>query len=106
MSLLLVAIVQDSDADRVVEALNASGHRSTRIPSVGGFLGTSNATFIVGLEEDEEADVIGIFERECSGREVDVPLVLLDRLKDASPRVVRYGGATIFVVELRRIVRV
>jgi uncharacterized protein YaaQ len=101
VSLLLVAIVQDNDAERVVEALNDAGHRSTRIPSVGGFLGAANTTLLVGVEEDQERDVVAVFERECSGRDVEVPLVLLDRLTEALPRVVRYGGATIFSIELR-----
>ena len=105
MSLLLVAIVQNSDADRVVDALEGAGHRLTRIPSIGGFLRQSNTTLLLGIEEAEEAAVQAIFRRECSGREIEVPLVLLDRLRDA-PRVVRYAGATIFVAELRGITRV
>jgi uncharacterized protein YaaQ len=105
VSLLLVAIVQDEDADRATAALADAGYRSTRLPSIGGFLGAANTTILVGAEDDQEPEVTAIFARTCSGREVDVPLVLLDRLKDA-PRVVRYGGATIFVVELRRILRV
>lgn len=105
MSLLLVAIVQDSDADRVIEGLTDAGHRSTRIASVGGYLNAPNTTILVGIEEAQESDVLGIIERTSSGREVEVPLVLLERLKD-SPRMVRYGGATVFVVDLRRIVRI
>ncbi len=105
MSLLLVAIVHDADADRVIQALNAAGLGSTRIPSIGGFLGASNTTLLVGCEEADEGRVVDIFEHACSGREVEVPLVLLDRLRDARRRVVRYGGATIFVIELRRVVR-
>ena len=104
MSLLLVAIVQDSDADRVVDALGEAGHRSTRLPSLGGYLGAANTTILVGIDDAQEDEVLAILERTCSGREVEVPLVLLERLKDA-PRVVQYGGATVFVVELRRIVR-
>lgn len=106
MSLLFVAIVHDNDADRVVDALRRAGHGSTRVPSIGGFLGTSNTTLLVGVEDEDEAAVIEIFREACSGREIEVPLVLLNRLKDASPRMVNYGGATIFVVDLRRIVRV
>jgi uncharacterized protein YaaQ len=106
VSLLLVAIVQDNDAERVVQVLNETGHRSTRIPSFGGFLGTANTTLLVGVEEDEEQAVLSVFERECSGREVEVPLVLLERLTEALPRVVRYGGATIFSIELRGIHRI
>ena len=105
MSLLLVAIVQNSDADRVVDTLERAGHRLTRIPSVGGFLREGNTTLLLAIEEADEASVQAIFERECSGREIEVPLVLLERLRDG-PRVVRYAGATIFVAELRRIIRI
>ena len=37
---LLVAFVQESDADRVAEALRRDGHRFTRVASTGGFLET------------------------------------------------------------------
>lgn len=106
MSLLLVAIVHEQDASRVVDALREGGHRVTRLTSTGGFLGTPNATLLLGVEEAAEPEVLAIFERECSARDVEVPLVLLGRLKDHLPRVVHHGGATIFEVDLRRIVRI
>lgn len=106
MSLLLVAIVHDSDADRVADSLRQTEHRATRIPSFGGFLGTANTTLLIGAEEQDEAAIVEIFRRECSGREVEVPLVMLERLRDVSPRMVSYAGATIFVVDLRRVIRV
>lgn len=106
MSLLLVAIVHDKDADRVVDALRRARHSATRIPSFGGFLGTANTTLLIGADEQDEGAIVEIFQRECSGRQVEVPLVMLDRLRDASPRVVSYGGATIFVVNLQRVIRI
>ncbi len=106
MSLLLVAIVHDTDADRVVDALRRAGRSSTRVPSFGGFLGTANTTLLIGAEEQDEQAIVDIFRRESSGREVEAPLVMLERLRDASPRMVNYGGATIFVVDLRRVIRI
>lgn len=106
MSLLLVGIVHKGDADRVVSALGEAGHRVTRLLSIGGFLGAENATLLVGTDEEHESDVLGIFERECAPRDIEVPLVLMGRLKDQFPRSVHYGGATIFVVELRGTVRI
>jgi uncharacterized protein YaaQ len=105
MSLLLVAIVHPQDADRVIEVLNEQGHRVTRLASSGGFLGHENATLLLGIDESAQAAVLRIFEDTCSSREIDVPLVLLGRLRDHFPPSVRYGGATIFVVELRDILR-
>lgn len=106
MSLLLVAIVHLGDAERVVRALGAAGHRVTRLMSLGGYLGTENATLLVGIDATQEADVLAIFERECAPRDIEVPLVLLGRLKDELPRSVHYGGATIFILDVRGMVRI
>lgn len=105
MSLLLVAVVHQLDADRVVDALRRERIGVTRLASLGGFLGTANATLLIGIEEAAEPRVLGIIEHECTGREVEVPLVLLGSLREELPRVVRYGGATVFVIELRRLIR-
>lgn len=106
MSLLLVAIVHELDADRVVDGLREGGHGVTRIPSIGGYLRTPNATLLIGVEEASEPDVLAIIERECSGREVEVPLVMVGYLREEMPKVVRYGGATVFEIELRRLIRI
>ncbi|MFL5777572.1 MAG: cyclic-di-AMP receptor [Chloroflexota bacterium] len=105
MAKLLVAFVHHDDATPVADALNAAGHRFTQLPSVGGFLGTENATIVLGAEEEAADDVIAIFERVCSRREVAVPLVLFDRLADWQAKTVAFGGATILVADLERIVR-
>ena len=52
------------------------------------------------------AGVLAILERECSSREIELPLVLVGRLKDRLPRVIRHGGATVFVADLEAIVRI
>ena len=106
MSLLLVAIVHKGDAERVVGALGDAGHRVTRLMSLGGFLGTENATLLVGIDDAQEASVLEIFERECAPRDIEVPLVLMGRLRDELPRSVHYGGATIFSLELRGMLRI
>lgn len=106
MSKLLVAIVHRDDAEPVADALRADGHRFTQLPSVGGFLGSDNATFLFGVEDAAEAEIIEIFERVCHGRDVDMPLVLTERLADWQARTVSHGGATILVADLARIVRI
>jgi uncharacterized protein YaaQ len=106
MSKLLIAFVHHDDAEPAAEALRAARHRFTVLPSVGGFLGTDNATFVFGVEDEAEREVIEIFERVCHGREVDVPLVLLERLADWHATTVAHAGATILVADLARIVRI
>ena len=106
MSKLLVAFVHQDDAPAVAEALRAAGYRFTHLPSVGGFLGSDNATIVMGVEDPDEPEVVALFERVCHGREVAVPLVLLDRLTDWQAETVTHGGATILVADLERIVKI
>ena len=106
MARLLVAVVNDADAERVVEVLRDAGHRLTEIPSFGGFLHGQNTTLLVGVEDEEaEKAVLGVFERECSARDVEVPEDLLSRLAEGTTHV-RYGGATIFQIDLAGVRRV
>ena len=58
------------------------------------------------IEQAMVPDVVEIFRETCSGREVEVPLVLTERLKDWQDRVVHYAGATILVVDLAEVIRI
>ena len=107
MARLIVAVVHNLDAERVVEVLREEGHRLTEIPSFGGLFHMENTTLLVGVRDTEaEAQVLKVFERECSVREIGVPAAVLDHMKDTLPEVVRHGGATIFLVDLAEIRRV
>jgi uncharacterized protein YaaQ len=106
MSKLLVAFVHHDDAGLVAEALRAAGHRFTHLPSVGGFLGEDNSTLVMGVGDDDEQRIVDIFERICHRRDVEVPLVLMERLADWKAKTVAHGGATILVADLERIIRI
>ena len=49
---LIIAILQDSDADNVTHALTADNFRITRIASTGGWLRRGVVTLLIGLEDD------------------------------------------------------
>ena len=106
MSKLLVAVVHEHDADQVISALEEADYRVTRIPSTGGFLRMNNSTLLMGVEDEAVSGVLAVLERECSSREIELPLVLVGRLKDSLPQTIRHGGATVFVADLERIVRI
>lgn len=106
MSKLLIAFVHGDDAGPLTDALRGAGHRFTHLPSVGGFLGTENATFVFGVEDEAEAEIVGIFEDVCHARDIELPLVLTERLADWQARTVAHGGATILVADLERIIRI
>ncbi len=47
---LVVAILQDDDADRTSDALLGAGFRLTRLKTTGGFFRRGNATLLIGVE--------------------------------------------------------
>ncbi len=102
---LLIAIIQLDDVDRLADALRRDGHRFTRITSTGGFLETPNATLLMAVRDEMMADVVALFRDNCSGRDVELPLVLTERLRDWQERVVQYAGATILVLDLEDLIR-
>ena len=106
MSKLMIAFVHHDDAGPLANALRDAGHRFTQLPSVGGFLGSGNATFLLGVEDAEEAGVVEVFEDVCHARDIELPLVLTERLADWQARTVSHGSATILVADLERIIRV
>jgi len=105
MAKLLIAIVHHDDGPAVGEGLRAAGHRFTTIPTVGGFLGEPNATILLAAEEEAVDGILGVIDAACSTRDVEVPLVLLERLQDWEARTVTHGGATVLIADLDRIVR-
>jgi len=97
-----VAIVHRADADAVGDALRSAGSRFTVLPSVGGFLGAENATFLVGCAAADVDGVLETIRSTTSERQVEIPLVLLGRLRDWKGSVVPHGAATVFVLEVAR----
>ncbi len=54
---LIVAVVQNDDADAVIDALLESNFRATRLASTGGFLRRGNTTLLIGVQ-DEQVDTV------------------------------------------------
>lgn len=106
MPKLILAVLQQLDAEGVVTALEGAGHRLTQIPSLGGYLGLENVTLMMAAEDSRVDDIISVIEKYCSIREIELPLVVRGRLKDELPRLVKHGGATILIVDLERVLRV
>lgn len=103
---LLIAIVHPLDADRAAERLRAEGHRFTRIGSTGGYLETPNVTLMLAVEDALVATVVDVLHDTCRGREVEVPLVLTERLHDWQTGLVPYAGATILVLDVQEMLRI
>lgn len=57
---LIIAILQDSDTDKVTQALTTENYRITRIASTGGWLRKGVVTLLIGLEDDRVESAIQI----------------------------------------------
>ena len=62
---LIVAIVQDEDAGRLVSELMDKGFGVTKLATTGGFLRAGNTTLISGVEDDKLDGALAIIERIC-----------------------------------------
>jgi uncharacterized protein YaaQ len=102
---LLIAIIHRDDADTVSDALRDAGIRFTRLASLGGFLGEPNETYLMAVEAGRVPAALTALEGVAQTREVEVPLVLLERLSDWQAKTVAHGGATVLIVDLAAIVR-
>jgi uncharacterized protein YaaQ len=60
---MIVCILQDSDKDDVVKALNNEGYQVTVLPSTGGYFRKGNATLLIGTEDDRVDQAITIIKQ-------------------------------------------
>jgi uncharacterized protein YaaQ len=106
---LVVAIVHNEDAGALVNALLEREFRATRLHSSGGFLKQSNATVMLGVEDDEVDEVMAIVREACHARTQIVnpmpPIMEPGEFFMPYPLEVEVGGATVFVVPVERFER-
>jgi uncharacterized protein YaaQ len=106
---LVVAIVHHEDAGALVDALLEHDHRATRLHSSGGFLKQSNATIIVGVEDDRVEEILGLVRESCTARTQVVnpmpPIMEPGEFFMPYPLEVEVGGATVFILSVDRLER-
>ena len=105
---LIIAIVHDDDASRVMEELNNQGFRVTRMCSSGGFLKAGNTTMLIGVDEEGVDKVLSIIESKSKTRKETVNTAMTSAASlgyMSYPIEVTVGGATVFVIEIDRFVK-
>lgn len=70
---LLLSILDDRSAGRVADALVQRRFGVTRINTVGGFLKRGNATLLVGVEEAQIDDALGVMREAYGGASTGGP---------------------------------
>jgi uncharacterized protein YaaQ len=103
-------VVHCKDADNHRTAKHDSGYRTTQINSAGGFLRESNATFLVGVDNDAVQDVLRIVKQTCYTRTQYVnpllPIMEPGEFYMPNPVEVQVGGAAVFICNVNRYERI
>jgi uncharacterized protein YaaQ len=106
---LVVAVVHNEDAGVLVDALLEREYRATRLHSSGGFLKQTNATVMLGVEDDQVDAVLEIVRESCQARTQIVnpmpPIMEPGEFFMPYPLEVEVGGATVFVLPVERFER-
>ncbi len=87
---LIITVVQNKDADEVVDALVSADFRATRFASTGGFLRRGNTTIMIGVQDQQVEQVLDIIREEARSRAT----------QDENGEESQAAAATVFVLDL------
>jgi len=106
---LIIAIVQDEDASRLIGQLMNDGFGVTKLATTGGFLRAGNTTLLVGVDDDRFQPAMDIIEKVCKSRKQIAPspasMVGVPGSYTPYPIEVVVGGATIFVLTVDQFIK-
>ena len=106
---LIIAIVQDEDASRLVGSLMNEGYSVTKLATTGGFLRAGNTTLLLGVDEDKFDGAMAVIEKVCKSRKQiapsPAPIAGSTGAYVPYPIEVMVGGATVFVLQVEHFVK-
>ena len=107
---LVIAIVQDEDASRLVSNLMSEGFSVTKLATTGGFLRSGNTTLLLGIDDTKFDNAMKIIERVCKSRKQIAtspsPISGTTGVYVPYPVEVMVGGATVFVLNVEQFVKI
>ena len=108
---LIIAIVQDEDANRLVSSLMDNGFGVTKLATTGGFLRAGNTTLLTGVADDKLDEALHLVEKVCKSRKQmtasHTPLGGAGGSAYTSfPIEVTVGGATVFVLTVDQFLKI
>ena len=107
---LIVAIVQDEDAGRLVSALMDKGFGVTKLATTGGFLRAGNTTLLVGVEDDKFEGAMAVIEKVCKSRKQiatsPTSMAGVSGVYSPYPIEVMVGGATSVVLNVEQFTKI
>jgi uncharacterized protein YaaQ len=103
---LIIAIVQDEDAQRLTSTLMDDGFSVTKLATTGGFLRAGNTTLLIGVDEERLDDAMDLIEKVSKSRKQVAtspsPVAGAAGVYVPYPVEVTIGGATVFVVDVEQ----
>ena len=106
---LIIAIVQDEDASRLVSNLMNEGFGVTKLATTGGFLRAGNTTLLVGVDDDKFEGAMAVIEKVCKSRKqiATSPVAMggAAGMYTSYPIEVTVGGATVFGLTVDQFVK-
>ena len=109
---LLVIITPKENTKKLKSELVAGNFSLTKLMSEGGFLEKKNTTFLVGVEDEKIDQVLEIIKKNCQVKEnvVAAPAVMSHGMESGlnvgGATQVKVGGATVFIVNVERMVKI
>ncbi|HHW17377.1 MAG TPA: hypothetical protein GXX30_00505 [Firmicutes bacterium] len=106
---LIIAVVQDKDAPKLMDSLVRAGYSATKLASTGGFLREGNSTVLIGVDDDVTEKVIDIIRKTCRSREQLVtPITPVGPGESYVPYPVGVvvGGATVFILPVEKFLKI
>lgn len=106
---LVVAIINNDDANAVMSNLTKNGYQATKLSTSGGFLRAGNITLLIGVEKNKVDEVVNLI-GECSSQRKKITPVnntyIGDSMLSSMPIEVTVGGATIFVLDVEQFYKI
>lgn len=103
---LLIAIVQDDDAGKLVSALMGAGYGVTKLATTGGFLRAGNTTLLIGVDDAKMDGAMSVIESVCHSRKqmATAPTQMNTGITNFTPYPVEVvvGGATVFQLNVEQ----
>ncbi len=105
---LIIAIVSKEDSSMVMKQLVQKKFFVTKLASSGGFLRSGNTTLMIGTKDETVDNAISIITEFSKSRRELVPSSIASEFGMFStiPVEVNVGGATLFIVDVEKMIKI
>lgn len=62
---LIIAIIDEQYSTKVIRKLMSEKIRTTKLASTGGFLSRGNITLLIGVDDDQVENIVGLVDGIC-----------------------------------------